>query len=84
MRGWMSLPVLDGVTGDIVGMITPRQGLKTSHGSILRYEGAGSFIFLDENGVRIHHRQASPWVEEEEARAWGFTVNDYPATAIAV
>lgn len=84
MRGWMSLPVLDGITGDIVGMVTPREGMKTSLGSILRCEGAGSFTFQDENGVMILHRQASPWVEEEEARAWGFTINDYPATAIAV
>lgn len=84
MRGWLSLPVLDGVTGEIVGMIAPRQGLKTNHGAILRYDGSGDFTFADDMGVIVQHRDASPWVEEEEALRWGFVDHARLATAIAV
>ena len=84
MRGWLSLPVLDGVTGDIAGKIPPRQGLKTNCGTILRCEGGGCFTFVDENGVLLRHQKATPWVEEEEARRWGFTNHTNSTTAIAV
>jgi len=84
MRGWFSLPVLDSVSGDIIGMIAPRQGLMTSHGAILRYEGCGDFTFEDQGGVVIRQQDASPWVEEDEALKWGFVDQARLTCAIAV
>jgi hypothetical protein len=84
MRGWLSLPVLDGATGDIIGMISPRPGLMTNLGTIQSYEGGGDFTFRDENGVLVRHPKASPWVQEDEALRWGFADSAYLITAIAV
>jgi len=84
MRGWLTLPVLDGISGDIIGMIAPRQGLVTNYGAILRYEGSGDFTFEDEQGIVSRHREASPWVEEDEALRWGFIDKARLTTAIAV
>jgi len=72
MRGWLSLPVLDSVTGEIIGVMSPRQGLVTNMGVILRHEGGSDFTFRDENGVLVRHPNAKPWVREEEARRFGF------------
>jgi hypothetical protein len=73
MRALFSLPVLDDATGEIIGLIAPRPGMMTSMGSIMQVEGPGAFIFSDSNGVLAMHGHAKPWVEEAEARGWGFS-----------
>ena len=84
MRGWLSLPVLDSVAGEIIGEIAPRRGLVTNMGVILSHEGGSDFTFRDENGVLIRHPAASPWVREEDARRFGFAAQPYLETAMAV
>lgn len=83
MRALFSLPVLDDATGEIIGIIAPRPGMMTSMGAILMVEGPGAFVFSDSNGVRASHGHAKPWVEEAEARNWGFS-KDYETCALAV
>lgn len=83
MFGLFTLPVLDGATGDIIGMTPPSMGMMTNLGAILRCEGGG-FTFLDDNGVVSVHHAARPWVEEEEAKRWGFAPANRLITAIAV
>jgi len=85
MRGWLSLPVLDSVTGEIMGVMSPRQGLVTNMGVILSHEGGSDFTFRDENGVLVRHPNARPFVREEDARRFGFAGSPYlmPA-AVAV
>jgi len=73
MRALFSLPVLDGVSGEIIGIIAPQAGMVTSMGSILLVEGPGVFIFSDHNGVHIRHEHAKPWIDEDEAQRWGFS-----------
>lgn len=83
MRGLFSLPVLDSVTGDVIGMIPPNPGMVTSLGSIRRCDG-NCYTFVDENGVTAVHDGAWPWVEEEEAVRWGFVERGCTACAMAV
>ncbi|MBI4803957.1 MAG: hypothetical protein HY795_01840 [Desulfovibrio sp.] len=83
MLGLFTLPVLDGETGEIIGMTPPNMGMITNFGAILRYEGCG-FTFLDDNGIVSVHDAARPWVEEEEAKRWGFAPATRLTTAIAV
>jgi len=84
MRGRYSLPVLGGITGDVIGVISPRKGLVTNMGVVLNHGANRDFTFRDENGVLVRHPHARPWVREEEARRWGFIDASYRATAIAV
>lgn len=84
MHEWLSLPVLDSLSGEVIGMIPPRQWLVTNLGTIQHYDGHGAFIFVDSNGVVVTHPQPSPWVELEEAQRWGFMEREYVPTAIAV
>jgi hypothetical protein len=84
MRGWITLAVLDGVTGEIAGNIRPRKGMKTSLGTILRFSDGGTFTFQDEGGVVARHRQAEPFVEEDEARKWGYACAHPLTSAMAV
>jgi len=84
MRGQLSLPVLDGVTGEVIGVISPRKGLITNMGVVLNHGANRDFTFRDANGVLIRHPHARPWVQGEEARRWGFVGASYRATAMAV
>lgn len=84
MRGWITLAVLDGVTGEIAGTIRPRKGMKTNLGTILRFSGGGDFTFVDDAGVAAEHRLAEPLVEEDEARKWGFAASHPLTSAMAV
>jgi hypothetical protein len=83
MLGLFTLPVLDGATGEIIGMTPPTMGMITNLGAILRCEGGG-FTILDDRGVVSVHVAARPWVEEEEAKRWGFAPVTRLTTAIAV
>jgi hypothetical protein len=83
MLGLFTLPVLDGETGEIIGITPPSMGMDTNLGAILRCEGGG-FTFLDDKGIVSIHEAARPWVEEEEAKRWGFVPATRLTTAIAV
>jgi len=84
MREWLSLPVVDNMSGEVIGMIPPRQWLVTNLGTIQHYDGGGGFVFVDSNGVVAQYSEATPWVELDEAVRWGFMESDYSITAMAV
>jgi len=83
MRGKLLLYVLCRETGEIIGRVAARPGLRTARGVVLRV-GVGELVVADRPEVSAAYRETLPCVSEEEARRWGFT-NDSPLTsAVAV
>ena len=84
MRGRMSLPVLDDVSGEVMGVIEAQEGLLTSLGVFLGMSDEGALTFVDAGGVVSRHPQARPFVMEDEARKWSFVQAQAQSLAMAV